>query len=205
MVYPEPRLDRRKAVFCPAVEVAMANAAPGVVVPTPMPNPPDMVLVAVPVPRLMSLPFTKRSPEKRLSPMTESGCLGLGVPMPRRLFVSSKNKEVLSWRKTLPSEKITDPAVNSDVLIEPPVSVSPFAEAKPPPATLKPADAHVEVADEVLVIDPPVRVSPFDENNPPCPASTIPLENVLVAELVCRRELPVRVRPPDEKRPPGPA
>src|SRR3989338_2648383 len=76
IVYPLPRFERRNAVLRPAVEVATANAAPGVVVPTPIPNPPDIVVVAVPVPRLMSLPEIVRSP------IISRTVRGEGVPIP---------------------------------------------------------------------------------------------------------------------------
>jgi hypothetical protein len=66
-----------------------------------------------------------------------------------------------------PAETMTPPAreeVAAEVeRILPPVRVSPWLDANPPPATDRPEAVKVEVAEEVFKIFPPVRVNPWEE------------------------------------------
>ena len=150
----------REGVFTLCVGTgARENKPQGVVLPRPRLLLAEVsVVVAVPVPILKSPPENARSPEKRPLPITESTSFGPTVPSPRRVFVLSQKKFALFWRMSAPSEKRTDPAVNSVVEIEPPVRVRPCEEASP---TAESPPLQVEVAVDVLVSEPPAIVRPF--------------------------------------------
>ena len=120
------------------------------------------VEVAVPVPMFKSPPEKERSPEDRMLPMTESTSFGPTVPRPRRLFALSQKKLALFWRMSEPSEKRTEPAVNSGVLMEPPDSVSPCDDASP---VVESPPLHVLVAVLVLVSEPPDIKTPLEADN----------------------------------------
>ena len=54
------------------------------------------------------------------------------------------------------------------------MTVSPLAEARPPPARESPPLVNEEVADEVFCMLPPLMVSPLEVKMPPGPNCTCP-------------------------------